>query len=128
MISAGDADPRVALAGQTRSGGQSLDRDHFAENVSRLADLKTVVKISGFNGEESKWAEFKFKVENLLLMLGIEELMAEAEATEMDGDLISDSMVARSKFVYSLLVDLLTAKALAIMIVRLCGRGDGLTV
>ena len=66
------------------------------------------------------WSEFRFRMENVASLLGLEDFMdkaAKGVGEEMPGD------ATRSKFLYNLLVTICQGKALAL--VRLVPRHDG---
>ena len=95
----------------------------YAERCSRLLDLKSIGKPPVFDGTERAFSEWRFKVENLLLMLGLDKTVKETEnQIELtDEDLLPEAQREMSRFLYSFLVQIVSGKALAIL--RLCPQG-----
>ena len=57
----------------------------YAEVAGKIFDMKNLMKLPPFNGEDSKWREWKFRIENVLSMMSLDQLMEWAEkATPID--------------------------------------------
>ena len=89
----------------------------FAEWSSRLLDLRGVAPVPRFAGTEGEWEEFRLKLCTAMALLGMSDLI-EAAARERMPILIesmTSAVLARSRFLYSLLVQICSGRALAII-------------
>ena len=108
--------PDANVEGDDRVRAEGLMR----EVLSKLVDLRGVARPPLFTGAVEDWSEFRFRMENVASLLGLEDFMEKAvrgEGEEEPGD------ATRSKFLYNLLVTICQGKALAL--VRLVPRHDG---
>ncbi|CAE8719240.1 unnamed protein product, partial [Polarella glacialis] len=98
----------------------------FREVAGRMVDMRGVAKPPNFTGLETDWAEWKFRMEAILSLLGLDDLAEAAvrEGVDADARLLSDADELRSKMLYNLLVQLCSGKALSL--VRTVRRADGL--
>ena len=110
----------------TRQAQDSEMAKAFREVAGRLVDMRGVAKPPNFTGLESDWAEWKFRMEAILSLLGLDDLADEAvrDTVNADARLMTDADEMRSKMLYNLLVQLCSGKALSL--VRTVRRADGL--
>ena len=108
--------PDANVEGDDRARAEGLMR----EVLSKLVDLRSVARPLLFTGAVEDWSEFRFRMENVASLLGLEDFMEKAvrgEGEEEPGD------ATRSKFLYNLLVTICQGKAPALA--RLVPRHDG---
>ena len=102
-------------------GVQVLEVPHvsgFTDLATKLIDLRGIGRPPQFSGEDAAWPEFKFRMECLGSLLGMESvMMAESIEQLRDGDLLKE------KFLYSVLVQVCEGGSFAV--VRQTRRGDG---
>ncbi|CAE8641691.1 unnamed protein product, partial [Polarella glacialis] len=90
---------------------------NFQEVAAKMLDLRGLARPPTFTGLDPEWPEFRYRLESLATMLGIDELMAAAAGglDPLDFDLLTPDERSRSKFLHALLVQLCSGKALAII-------------
>ena len=107
-------------------GGDQPERaerpEALIEAAARLVDLRGVARPPTFSGFTKDWSEFRFRMESVTSLLGLEVLMAKAATTKIE-DLTPREQVG-SRFLYNLLVQLCHGEALAI--IRLVPHASGL--
>ncbi|CAE8611618.1 unnamed protein product [Polarella glacialis] len=110
----------------TRQAQETEMTRAFREVAGRMVDMRGVAKPPNFTGLETDWAEWKFRMEAILSLLGLDDLAEAAvrEGVDADARLLSDADELRSKMLYNLLVQLCSGKALSL--VRTVRRADGL--
>ncbi len=99
----------------------------FAETAGKNLDLKGLLRPPSFTGLKKDWPEWKFRVDNVWMILGIDQLMKWCvTATDLDLDpaILEESQAAVNRFVYGVLVQLCSGKAL--VTIRLVAARDGL--
>ena len=118
--------------GQPSSGSVPQPTRHvrsassLAESLGKLVDMKAESKLPQLK-TEADWQEARFRLENLFVLLGVDEVVAKAEKgamMDLEPELQTDEQRQVSKFLYSLLVACTSGPALTI--VRLVTAGDGL--
>ncbi|CAE8737401.1 unnamed protein product, partial [Polarella glacialis] len=116
----------AASAPVTRQAQETEMTRAFREVAGRMVDMRGVAKPPNFTGLETDWAEWKFRMEAILSLLGLDDLAEAAvrEGVDADARLLSDADELRSKMLYNLLVQLCSGKALSL--VRTVRRADGL--
>ena len=113
-------------------GGQGQDhraRNHggYAEIAGKIFDMKNLMKLPPFDGEDGKWREWKFGIENVLSMMSLDRLMKWAEKTnsvDLEIEFFSEDKLEAARFLYGILIQVCTGKALSIL--RLCEDKNGL--
>jgi hypothetical protein len=110
----------------TRQAQETEMARAFREVAGRMVDMRGVAKPPNFTGLETDWAEWKFRMEAILSLLGLDDLAEAAvrEGVDADARLMTDADELRSKILYNLLVQLCSGKALSL--VRTVRRADGL--
>ncbi|CAE8615096.1 unnamed protein product [Polarella glacialis] len=116
----------VASTPVTRQAQETEMTRAFREVAGRMVDMRGVAKPPNFTGLETDWAEWKFRMEAILSLLGLDDLAEAAvrEGVDADARLMTDADELRSKVLYNLLVQLCSGKALSL--VRTVRRADGL--
>ena len=83
-----------------------------------------MAKPQSFDGTESTWLEWKFRMQNLFILLGLESFASEAETMgQLDAKLFIESLKERSRFLYAVLTQVCGGRALNL--VRRAPRGWG---
>ena len=98
------------------SGGPSAQT--FPEMATRMVDLRGLGRPPTFGGKESEWQEFRFKLESLGSLLGLERAMQ-----VRDGSLLPAEDRVKSHFLYNLLVQICEGRAL--LLIRNVRNADG---
>ena len=50
---------------------RTLHAEDFAERAAKIIHLKSVCKPSTFTGADQAWPEWKYKMENLFMLIGV---------------------------------------------------------
>ena len=79
----------------------------YAEIAGNIFDMKNLMKLPPFNGEDSKWREWKFRIENVLSMMSLDQLMKwakKARLMDSEAELFSEDKLEAMKFLCAVLV------------------------
>ena len=85
----------------------------FAETAGKILDLKGLLRPPTFTGLEKDWSEWKFRVDNVWTILGIDQLMkwcVTASDLDLDSEFLGDTQAAVNRFTYGMLVQLCSGK------------------
>ena len=60
---------------------------NFAQSASKIIDMKSLCKCPNFGGAPEQWAEWKFRMNNIWMLLGLDGLLKRASrGSELDLD------------------------------------------
>ena len=124
-----DADSLPGAAAAALMAGQlpqPRESAGFNELAAKIVDLKGVARPGRFSGEASHWREWKFKFETSAALLGMDEVLDAIPLATMDLHMhsLSEGLRLRARVLYSILAQVCSGKALAI--VRTAERLNGI--
>jgi hypothetical protein len=100
----------------TRS--MSASEKAMADLSSRMVDLKGLQRPPTFSGKSEDWTEFKFRFEGIAALLVLDGVLSgclRVSEEELAGDRLCEEDAARSHILYSLLQNLVSGRAMAIL-------------
>jgi hypothetical protein len=102
-----DADMRAAGLAMGEPPPLLLRNVGYADLAARLLGFRGKAKAQTFAGKEGKWQEWKYKMQNLFMMLEIDhEANLEEDGDLEDDGLLDHEQIAKSKFIFGILVQL----------------------
>ena len=89
----------------------------FEELSAKIVDLKGVARPGIFGGEPGQWREWKFKFETTAALLGLDEILEAIPNTcaSLRTETFGEALRARSRLLYSILAQVCSGKALAVI-------------
>ena len=70
-----ESEPHAETARQIATVFGPANSSTFAETAGKILDLKGLLRPPSFTGLEKDWPEWKFRVDNVWMILGIDQLM-----------------------------------------------------
>ena len=126
---ADDGEFEMAAAGVHSRGASApvmpVSTATVADAAARLLDLKGLVRLPEFDGQEKSWEPFKFRLMSCLSVLELDQFLVLAgRLTEpLQAALLDDSGRARGRLLYTILTQCCSGKALSML--KLVDMGNG---
>jgi hypothetical protein len=119
----GFSDARTgAASGQAHPHVSELSESDVRDLSTKLIDLRGLVRPAPFTGEREDWPEFRFRLESVATLMGLDDVMEKAVVGQDWQMTVAEEKISR--FLHALLATLLHGKALAI--VRLAPKKNGI--